>query len=384
MKRLVGTFLAIVFSASFFIFAQTAALGYGGIGGRPAYTDPSNPRTQSIFIFSLRPGQSGSNAVEVINNTNTSQVISVDAVDSELATEGQFTCKQAVEPKTDVGAWIKLSSDSVSVPAYSHKYVAFTITVPNSNKINVGEHDGCITLEAASQTASPSTKNGVVLSFRTAIRVVVTIPGKLVKKLSINSLSVASNTNGTYQVTPTIQNEGNVSLDADLHLKLVSVFGFSTTTLKEGRMPVLPNSSESASYDLSHPFWGGFYVARATVSYNDNPSTGLGIQSNANLKVLSKDSSLFLVTPQPLAAVIEVIIVLAIVVIIIWAFRRLANKRNVKSNWVKYTVKSGDTLTHLAEHTGTSWKIIASANNIKPPYTLTESQIIKLPPKHKE
>ncbi len=384
IKKLPLVALCSVIVSSFFLYASASAINYGGIGGRPVYSNPSNPRTQSIFIFTLKPGQSGSNAVEVQNDTNQTQTITVDAVDSELATGGQFTCKQAVEPKTDVGAWINLQSTSVTVPANSTRDVPFTVTVPDSNTISVGEHDGCITLQASSQTAAPSNKNGIVLSFRTAIRVVVTIPGKLVKKLGITSVKVANGSDGSYLVTPSIDNQGNVSLDAKLHLQLLSFYGASSQTVDEGTMPVLPQSSMVSSYDLNHPFWGGFYVARATVSYNDDPNTGLGLQDNSNQKILVMDSAVFFATPKPLAAIIEIIVLLAVVLALYWLIRTRKFNRQVNTSWEKYIVKHGDTLEKLAERTGVSWKKLAVSNKIKAPYTLTEKQTIKLPPKPKD
>ncbi len=384
IKKLPLVALCSVIVSSFFLYASASAINYGGIGGRPVYSNPSNPRTQSIFIFTLKPGQSGSNAVEVQNDTNQTQTITVDAVDSELATGGQFTCKQAVEPKTDVGAWINLQSTSVTVPANSTRDVPFTVTVPDSNTISVGEHDGCITLQASSQTAAPSNKNGIVLSFRTAIRVVVTIPGKLVKKLGITSVKVANGSDGSYLVTPSINNQGNVSLDAKLHLQLLSFYGASSQTVDEGTMPVLPQSSMVSSYDLNHPFWGGFYVARATVSYNDDPNTGLGLQDNSNQKILVMDSAVFFATPKPLAAIIEIIVLLAVVLALYWLIRTRKFNRQVNTSWEKYIVKHGDTLEKLAERTGVSWKKLAVSNKIKAPYTLTEKQTIKLPPKPKD
>ncbi len=384
MKRLAGTFIAILFSASLLLLSEAYAINYGGIGGSPAYPNPANPRSQSIFIFQLKPGQSATNGIKVENDTNKQQVITLDAVDSELATGGQFTCKQAVEAKTDVGAWIKLQTTSVTLKAYTSTIVPFTLTVPDSNQISVGEHDGCVTLQAQSQTAAQSSQNGVVLSFRSAIRVVVTIPGKLVKKLSIKSLTVTATKNGEYQVTPSIENQGNVSLDASLRLQLVSILGFAPVSVKEGTMPVLPNSDMSDSYNVAHPFWGGLYMARAIVKYNSDPNTELGLQPHSNLAQISLNSKMFFATPQPLAAFIEAVVIVAIVWLIVWLSRRNKHKRTVNKKWQSYSVKHGDTVEKIAKNSNISWKKIVTANHMKPPYSLKEDQVIKIPPSNKD
>src|SRR5688500_3251992 len=68
------------------------AVESGGIGGRPARPDPSNPRTESIFVFPVEPGQKTENAVRVYNNSGTEKIIGVYAVDSQVSSGGSFAC----------------------------------------------------------------------------------------------------------------------------------------------------------------------------------------------------------------------------------------------------------------------------------------------------
>lgn len=44
-----------------------------------------------------------------------------------------------------------------------------------------------------------------------------------------------------------------------------------------------------------------------------------------------------------------------------------------------YTVKSGDTLSSVAEELGLDWKELAKLNNIEPPYSLDVGTELKLP-----
>lgn len=380
MKKLTVLLAAISTTVIVGLPSVASAINYGGVGGTPAHPRANNPRTKSIFIYELKPGQQATDAVKIQNSTSSQQTIALDAVDSELSSGGAFTCKQAVEQKTDVGSWIKLSATSVTVAADSSKIVPFTVTVPNSKQVDVGEHDGCITLQAASQTAKKSAQAGILLSFRSAIRVVVTIPGKIIKKLNIDKINVVKNNNGSYQVSPFISNTGNVSLDTALQTKTVSMLGITTATIKNGTTPILPRTTASWNYTIKKPFWGGFYKARVVASYNANPTTELGVDNGANQQTISKDSAQFFVAPSPLALLIELAVVLGLIGLIAWFLRKRMHKKHVKKTWESYTMEKGDTLQQLAKEFHVPWKKIAQVNKLKPPYEIHEGEKLKLPP----
>lgn len=378
--------LLIVFVAltSGLLPASAWAVNYGGVGAVPAYPVPGNPRTQSIFIYELKPGQTANDGVKVLNDTNQTQVITLDAVDSELASGGTFTCRQAAEPKTDVGAWITLQETSVTLAPNSSKIVPFSITVPDSGSVSVGEHDGCITVQAASQTSAESTKAGILLSFRSAIRVVVTVPGKIVKDLAINNVRVnGMDSNGMYKIAITVNNDGNVSLDAKVNTSLQSILGIQTKNTNNGITPILPHSTAVLNYTISRPFWGGWYSVRTSVSYNKDPSTELGMGSNSDLAIKIRDSAVFFALPTAAGGAVESVILVAIIVALYWIIRKRSHAKHVKTHWIEYKVKKNDTLESLASNSGTSWRKIAQVNKLKAPYNLRKDQILKLPEKKK-
>src|SRR5215472_6786570 len=103
MKR--ALLLAAATAATLILLPSVAsAVEYGGVGGRPAYPRADNARTQSIFIHQLQPGQQVSDGVRVYNNTNKKRTITIQAVDSVLASDGAFACAQQADPRVDVGS----------------------------------------------------------------------------------------------------------------------------------------------------------------------------------------------------------------------------------------------------------------------------------------
>src|SRR3989344_4034401 len=104
--RLMGLGLPLLAMA---LFAGNAlAIETGDFGGRPAYPRPDNPRTESIFVHTLEPGDIQKEGVLTINNSAERKTMLVYAVDSTPSTGGAFACEQLSQTKNDIGAWIAL------------------------------------------------------------------------------------------------------------------------------------------------------------------------------------------------------------------------------------------------------------------------------------
>lgn len=372
--------LGLAIFAIAIIPSAASAVEYGGIGGRPANPRADNPRSESIFIYELEPGASAQDGVRVFNNTDTVRTIAIGAVDSALASDGAFACAQANEPRVNVGTWIELEQDSITVAPGKSGVVNFTITAPES--ANVGEQSGCITMQDTAATEAPEQGGGVVLSFRSAIRVAVTVPGEIVKGLSVASITLGpSPSDGKlFTATPSLRNSGNVSLDTDITVTLTSLFGIPADS-KKGTYPVIAGSTASWNYEFTSPFWGGFYRADVVAEYNDNVDDGLGEDSAAPRQSVSGSSSYVYIAPAPLAALIQVAALALVIAGIVFGIRNLLHKRKVAKHWRNYEVKEGDSLQKIAKHTHVTWKTLARSNKIRAPYSLEPGQTIKVPPK---
>ncbi|MBI3115096.1 MAG: hypothetical protein HYZ09_01215, partial [Candidatus Kerfeldbacteria bacterium] len=64
------------------------AIIYGGLGGRPAFPRPDNPRTENIFVHTLEPGASVADGVFVINTTEDTKTAFVYSADSTPSSDG--------------------------------------------------------------------------------------------------------------------------------------------------------------------------------------------------------------------------------------------------------------------------------------------------------
>lgn len=352
------------------VFATTT-----DVGMEPAYPNPNNERSQSIFIMEIKPGDRGENGVRLINSSKETRTVEVYPIDSVSSVSGSFSCRQRAEKIKDVGAWITLKETKITLVAGEQKTIDFTIDVPKS--AGPGEHDGCIAVQDTANLPAKS-GSGVLLGVRSAIRVAVTVPGKIIKKLNIVRVDIKHIENRGISVSPVAKNGGNVSLDVTARAQLVSIFGQETKVKSNAKYPIMQGATMGWAYAFEGPYWGGIYKARTSLSYNADPSLGIG-QGESNLQRIRKDSDWFIAYPSPLAAIAEIAVLAAVVWLAITPLRRRMQHRRVSKNWQKYTVSGDDTLAAIAKKYAIKWKKLAKRNHIKAPYLLEKGQILFVP-----
>jgi hypothetical protein len=356
------------------VFGQE--VGNGGIGGRPAFPRDDNPRSQSIFIHTLNPLETANDGINIINNTEEKKTVVVYATDFVNSSGGAFACEQKVETADEVGGWIHLEKDMLTLESAGTEVIPFTITVPAS--ADVGEHNGCIVV----QEAIPDTdaEQGIGLNFRTAIRVAILVPGEINKQIEILSLTAEQQINEVI-LSPSIINTGNVSVDTNISTRINTLWSSLVSDIG-GEFPVLRD--QTGEWNLRHekPFWGGWYKTNVEAVYDESPETFLGDETLTENR-LTKEGPVIFVIPQLLAGIIELLVLGALLYGCYRLRKAKKRRRAVQKEWKSHVVKSGEDIKYFAKSTGISWRTIAKANKIKAPYTLEVGQKVKLPPKKK-
>jgi len=358
----VGGFVVIVSQ-------PVAAIGEGGVGGRPAHPREDNPRSKSIFVHELDPGQEVTDAIQVVNNTESTKRVLVYAVDSQMSSGGAFACAQAADKPIAVGTWIKLTEKEITLEAGKNKIVDFSITVPDET--SPGEHNGCIVIQDTERQRAAG-GSGIMLSMRSAIRLAVTVPGDIQKGLVFTGLGIEPRDDQKVLMSTNLKNNGNVSLDAQLSVTLRHWFGPSAATVG-GTFPVMSGSEARFNFEGGRPFWGGWYRLTATAEYNDKPEVSVG-EGNPNASV-SRSQWVF-VAPQPLAAAVEGGIIVLCIAGAIYFVRRLLIHKKALRHSAKHTVAPHENLHTIAELYNVPWKLLARINKLKPPYQLKTGQVI--------
>lgn len=383
MKNFRGLFFfflalfSLILFSTVTIYSPIFAIEYGGIGGKPANPDPSNPRTKSIFIFTLSGGESDEDEVLIINNTKERKTLLVYATDSQKSTDGSFACEQFSDEKQGVGAWIKLEKSEVTLEPSTNIKVPFTIEIPDN--VDVGELNGCILIQekkdAPSQDAS-----GLSLSFRTGLRVVVTVPGEQVRDLIIKNFSAQFDGN-LIKTKMDVENTGNVSIDSNIKINIRSVFGAQVEEISN-EFPILRGETSVYNIEIQRPFWGGFFTLTPSVEFDNSQEAQVGIRNEESLKEISFQPVTIFIMPDTTALIVEIVIFLTIFGTMFILFKRLSKRREFKKVWTKvYMVEEGEDLESVAQRFAVSWKDLAKVNKLKPPYNIKKGSVLNVPEK---
>lgn len=374
MKKL-ALFVIGLLTLGLSVALPVSVLASSGVGGSPANPDSNNPRSKSIFIYTLDQNQSKADAVVVSNNSSETKTVQLYAADGLATNTGSFSCKQKIETSEDAGAWIQLSKAALTLVPGARETVPFTVHVPDG--ASTGEHNACVVFQEIDNQPGPD--GNVNLRFRSAIRVAVTVPGDIYKKVSITAFDVQA-TSSKQLYTLAITNDGNVSADADVAVTLKNIFG-GTEYHNGGGYPLLPMDSFELRFENTKPpFWGGLYFAQATVRYDTRPNV-FGTEPSDSIATLDSSTKLVLIPPTTKALIIELTTLALLLVIGFFVIRRHQLHRHAHTSWPTYTVKPGDTLPLLSERYGIPWKKLARINRIKPPYSLKPGQKIHVPPR---
>lgn len=362
-----------LFAGSLFLVQPTSAIG--NIGGRPAMPRENEPRSQSIFIHTLKKGQAVDDKVLVSNQSDQTQTIVLYAVDAIPSNTGSFTCKQRAEANTDAGAWIKLAKSEITLKANDSDIVNFKVTAPKD--VDIGEHNACLAFESKDDEGQVS--GNLRIRTRSAIRVALTIPGKLHREISIASYEIDQK-NYQQRYTIGLHNVGNVSADTNVEVRLRTLFG-GTVYTNGGNYPVLANKNLELSYENDKsPFFGGWYFAEASASYDKNASTWSAQRTTELTTVYAKNQIIF-IWPQPFAIVIIILLVAIIIWLIIWLLRHEKQRLEIVRSWQSHTIKKGETIQSLADSRSVSWKKLARINKLKAPYALLPGEKLYIPRK---
>lgn len=312
--------LGIVSSAVLLSACMTSAVSAnGGIGGRPANPDPENPRTQSIFLYTLNGGDTKTDQIFLSNANTTEETVRIYAVDGVVTNTGSYTCKQESEEREGIGAWIQISKDEVTLPAKGTMNLDFTLTIPRD--ASVGEHNGCIAIQKKDDSGEIT--GNLRIHTRQAVRVAAVIPGEIHRKVDI-ALFTATTGMSKQDYSVHLKNTGNVSADVDLQVRLRDLFG-NVVYKNGGQQPVMANKSLQLNYQGEFkPFFGGWYIAKADIAY-DKRAGIYGTENALQLLKGESDDIVLFIWPSVWFFVILGVLLVSGVVYFLW-YRR--NKKS--------------------------------------------------------
>ena len=220
----------------------------------------ARPYFQPILV----PGVQVQDSVTVNNKSDAPIDFDLRAVDAFNTREGSYALRRATDPKVDLGAWIHLSTDHVTVPAQTAVVVPFTIDPPTD--ATPGDHPGGIV--AVNTNPAVDELDGV------GARIYGRVQGPVSPHLDVTELQISTEAGvGSHvgggvdaEVSYRVTNTGNIRLEPVAHLSVSPLLG-GERRLEARRLPeLLPKGSAVVHEKVDDIRPAGRLVASLTVT----------------------------------------------------------------------------------------------------------------------
>ena len=184
--------------------------------------------SRGVFNYEILPRGLVQDWVAISNFRRKPITVRVFAKDASSTRDSAFAIQASADAPKDVGSWITLKENKVTIPARTEVVVPFQLGVPYN--ATPGDHAGGIVVSLLAKEAKPQ-GGTIVVDHRIAMRVHLRVPGDLKPALSIERLKVSWNGGvallgrGDVSVSYAIRNTGNVRMTATGDVKLTRLLG---------------------------------------------------------------------------------------------------------------------------------------------------------------
>jgi hypothetical protein len=127
---------------------------------------------QALDFGRVRPGATVRDTLLVRNVGSTPTTVVVYPADAYSAAGGGLGFGLRTDPRTQMGAWIKLARSTVTVPGGGFVPLAFTVTLPKV--VQGGGYAGGVVAE---QSTPPAAAGGLTQVYRFAVPIYLEVPG---------------------------------------------------------------------------------------------------------------------------------------------------------------------------------------------------------------
>jgi hypothetical protein len=271
-----GTLLLMisVVSSVLLLAATGSSTAYAARGGasfslQPVTYDPKNPATQSYFIFDSKPGIIIKNRVRVTNSGTAKGTVGLYAVDATTGQTSGAVYLNRDDPRQDVGAWVTLGVQQLTLTPGQSKIVPFQVTIPGT--IRPGQHLGGIVAENLTQQSSAQTNKNSTFQINvkslTIVAVQVNLPGTPVEQMAASGVQ-AGGQNGYQQLLLGLSNTGTVMLKPSGSLQVSDAQGQVLKKIALKLDTFLPQTSIKYPVTITGQGLGpGNYQALLTLMY---------------------------------------------------------------------------------------------------------------------
>lgn len=334
----------------------------------PASTD------QKHLSYEIKPTKSVEDIMTIRNNSDQTIKLKVYAVDSLQSSDGGVAFKLAGIDQEAIGAWLKLTKETVEIAPLKSAIIPYTISIPE--KVTPGTYQGALVAEIIPDQDPGLGKDNVKVSTRLTESIYISVPGRKTIDYSLDQFSVQQN-NGKPCFYIKFLNKGNVFLKAQVDLRVEGLLLPKPYEISLNHPTILQDEAFEKTFYLNNPPLFGNYNATITLNVSEyNVATG----ELKELQTITK-SITFYIIPFPLLGGLLILIIL---IILAEKWRR-KNLRESLDNTFTHAVTKGETITSIANVYKLNWRDIVKLNKLKKPYALRAGRKLILPfPKAKK
>ena len=185
------------------------------------------------LTYEADPGAVIEDAVTLFNFGTVQLTFRVYATDAFNNADGQFDLLAGDQQPVDVGSWVTLPQEMVTVPPGKQVTLPITIKIPAG--ATPGDHTGAILASNQSIGAGPEGA-AVTLDRRTGTRLYLRVSGPLIPELAVTDVETTyhhalNSLSGSADVTYRVENRGNVRLAGVASLTIDGPMGLGARTV---------------------------------------------------------------------------------------------------------------------------------------------------------
>ncbi len=234
---------------------------------QPVFTDPNNPVTGAYFVMNGHPASHLQNSLRVINTGTAQGTVTLYPVDAFTAASGGTAFRTRTAARLDVGAWIVLSRQRLTLAPGQSQIIPFQVMI--SSHAYAGQHVGGIVAEDTTSHTLLAKKHTINIGLQQlrAVAVQVNIPGTLVEKVVATGIS--SDGASIYQrLLIGLHNSGNMMVKPSGSLQIFDLKGHRLQNQPLRLNTFLPHTSINDHIYIQHKALPiGQYKALLTLTY---------------------------------------------------------------------------------------------------------------------
>lgn len=222
-------FKAILILILLLIFpALSFATETGNMSVFPSIYDSNVPSTRAWYQLELDPKETYAAEITIVNKTDVRKTFNLYATDATTTSDGIFTLSQK-GVVNDLGGWITLAQNEITLEAKEQKNVPFKIDVPAFAQ--PGDHTAGIVVEESSS----QNQEGVNIVSRIGVRVYLSVSGQEHENLNISYFGF-DNLLNSKSINTELSNDGNVSEKIKTDYTILGLNGYKNFSVNKDRV----------------------------------------------------------------------------------------------------------------------------------------------------